>query len=588
MKTFRQIFREAENKIQGIAAAPGIVIAKNYLFTKEAVEVSAGDIFEVEVAKANLDEALRKSKKELDKVLSIAREKISETRVAIFEAQTMILDDPVLITTIKRRIEKEKKLPEFIVNDEISKYQQMMILSHEAYMKERANDIEDIKNRIIRNLQKKRWQSKIPNDAIVISDSLTPADTILLSRCNVRGFVTDHGGITSHAAIISRSLNIPAVVGTHNGSKLIKDGETIIIDGFHGYVFTNPTEDQIKFYTLKQEKLIELQKGLEELKDLPAITKDGKKIHLQANVDVTGEIDIVVTSGAKGIGLYRTEQILEELGEFPSEDEQTTIYTRLASRIYPEYITIRAFDIGGDKFKFLDYAEPNPFLGLRGIRILLDNIALFKTQIRAVLRSSQNKNIQFMLPMITTLKEIKRAKDIIEECKKELRKEKVVYDSRMKIGIMIEVPSAAVLAKEFAHEIDFISIGTNDLIQFLMAVDRGNDLVSHLYQEFNPAVIRTISHIVIEAKKAHREVSICGEMAADTLAMPLLVGMGLDSLSMSPATIPYAKRIIRAMSYQKAKELAAECIELSSEKEVTDRIEKFFKEYSIIRTRQII
>ncbi len=588
MKTFKQIFREAENKIPGIAAAPGIVIAKTYLFSKEPIEINQGEIFEFEVAKSNLDEALRKSKKELTKVLNIAKEKMSGTRAAIFEAQMMILDDPVLLSAIKKRIEKEKKLPEFIVNDEISKYQQLMILSHESYMKERANDIEDIKNRIIRNLQKKRWQSKIPNDAIVVSDTLTPADAILLSRCNVKGFVTDHGGVTSHAAIISRSLNIPAVVGTHNGSKLIKDGETIIIDGFHGYVFTNPTEDQLKFYSLKQEKLIELQKGLEDLRNLPAKTKDGKEIILKANVDVTGEIDLVVTSGAKGIGLYRTEQILEELGEFPNEDEQAIIYTRLASRIYPEHITIRAFDIGGDKFKFLDYREPNPFLGLRGIRILLENVTLFKTQIRAVLRASQNKNIQFMLPMISTLKEIKRAKEIIEECKKELKREKASIDSRMKIGIMIEVPSAAVLVKEFAQEIDFLSIGTNDLIQFLMAVDRGNDLVSGLFQEFNPAIIRTIAHIVREGKKSSREVSICGEMAADTLAMPLLVGLGLDSLSMSPATLPYAKRIIRSMSYQNAKELADACLELSSEKEVTDRIEKFFKDHSIIRTRQII
>lgn len=588
MKTFKHIIREAENKIAGIAAAPGIVIAKTYLFTKEAIEINEEEIFEVEVAKANLDEALRKSKKELTKVLNIAREKMSSTRAAIFEAQMMILEDPILITTIKKRIEKEKKLPEFIVNDEISKYQQMMVVSHEPYMKERAHDIEDIKNRIIRNLQKKRWQSKIPNDAIVVSDFLTPADTILLSRCNVKGFVTDHGGITSHAAIISRSLNIPAVVGTHSGTKSIKDGETVIIDGFHGYIFTNPTEDQLKFYTLKQEKLLEVQRGLEELRNLPAKTKDGKEIHLKANVDVSGEIDLVVTSGAKGIGLYRTEQILEELGEFPSEDEQTTIYSRLASRIYPEHITIRAFDIGGDKFKFLDYSEPNPFLGLRGIRILLENVTLFKTQIRAVLRASQNKNIQFMLPMITTLREIKIAKEMIEECKKELKKDKIVFDTRMKVGIMVEVPSAAVLAKEFAQEIDFISIGTNDLIQFLMAVDRGNDLVSHLFQEFNPAVIRTIAHVVREARKAHREVSLCGEMAADTLAMPLLVGLGLDSLSMSPATLPYAKRIIRAMSYQKAKELAEECLELSTEKEITEKIEKFFKEHSIIRTRQII
>ncbi len=588
MKTFKQIFKEAENKIPGIAAAPGIVIAKTYLFSKEPIEISEGEIFEVEVAKANFDEALRKSKKELTKILNIAREKMSGTRAAIFEAQMMILDDPVLISAIKSRIEKEKKLPEYIVNDEISKYQRLMILSNEPYMKERAHDIEDIKNRIIRNLQKKRWQSKIPNDAIVVSDTLTPADTILLSRCNVKGFVTDHGGLTSHAAIISRSLNIPAVVGTHNASKLIKDGETVIVDGFHGYVFTNPTEEQIKFYSLKQEKLIELQRGLEEFRNLPAKTKDGKEIILKANVDVTGEVDLVITSGAKGIGLYRTEQILEELGEFPNEEEQTTIYSRLASRIYPDYVTIRAFDIGGDKFKFLEYREPNPFLGLRGIRILLENPALFKTQIRAVLRASQHKNIQFMLPMITTLSEIKKSKEIIEECKKELKREKVPFDSKIKIGIMVEVPSAAVLSRRFAEEVDFMSIGTNDLIQFLMAVDRGNDLVADLFQEFNPAVLRTIAHIVREAKKVHCEVSICGEMAADTLAMPLLVGLGLDSLSMSPATIPYAKRIIRSMNYNKAKELAEECLELNSEREVTDRVEKFFKEYSITRTRQII
>lgn len=588
MKTFKQIFKEADNKIPGIAAAPGIVIAKSYLFSKDPIEINDGEVFEVEVAKANFDEALRKSKKELTKILNIAREKMSPTRAAIFEAQMMILDDPILISAIKKRIENEKKLPEFIVNDEISKYQKMMIMSNEPYMKERANDIEDIKNRIIRNLQKKRWQSKIPNDAIVISDTLTPADTILLSRCNVKGFVTDHGGLTSHAAIISRSLNIPAVVGTHNASKLIKEGETIIIDGFHGYVFTNPTEDQIKFYSLKQEKLFELQRNLEELRNLPSKTKDGKEIILKANVDVTGEVDLVITSGAKGIGLYRTEQILEELGEFPTEDEQTTIYSRLATRIYPEYITIRAFDIGGDKFKFLDYREPNPFLGLRGIRILLENTTLFKTQIRAVLKASQHKNIQFMLPMITTLQEIRRSKEIIEECKKELKKEKVPFDSRIKIGIMVEVPSAAVLAKEFAQEVDFISIGTNDLIQFLMAVDRGNDLVSNLFQEFNPAVLRTISHIVKESKKAHKEVSICGEMAADTLAMPLLVGLGLDALSMSPATLPYAKRIIRSLNYQKAKELAEECLQLNSDKEITDRIEKFFKDFAITRTRQII
>ncbi len=588
MKTFKQIFQEAQNKIAGIAAAPGIIIAPVYLFSKEIVKVNNGDIEDIEQGLANLDEALAKSKKELNKIFSIAKEKMEEERAAIFEAHMMILDDPVLIDKIKERIKKEKKLPEFIVEDEINKYQQLMIGSKEHYMKERAHDIEDIKNRIIRNLQKKRWVSKIPHNAIVVSDSLTPADTILLSRCEVRGFVTDHGGITSHAAIISRSLNIPAVVGTHNASEIIEPSDEIIVDGFHGYVIINPNEEQKAFFKEKYEHLVKLQKGLEELKDLPAVTKDGKEIQLSANVDVTGEIDIVMTSGAKGIGLYRTEQILEELNEFPTEDEQTRIYSNLSSRVYPETLTIRAFDIGGDKFRLFDYDEPNPFLGLRGIRLLLENVTLFRTQIRAVLRASNHRNIQLMLPMVSTISEVREAKRIIELCKLELVEEKIPFDKNMKIGIMVEVPSTAVMAEIFAAEVDFLSIGTNDLIQYLMAVDRGNDLVSNLYQEFSPAVLKTISYIVRESKKQNKIVSICGEMAADTLAIPLLVGLELDSLSMSPATIAYAKRIIRSITFESAKQLAEKCLASTLESEIIQEIEKFFKDNSITRTRNII
>ena len=411
---------------------------------------------------------------------------------------------------------------------------------------------------------------------------------MLFSRRESLGFVTDHGGLTSHAAIISRSLNIPAVVGTHNASTLIKDGDTIIVDGFHGYIITDPTEVQLNFFKEKQKKLFEIQKGLEEFKDQPAVTLDGKEVNLEANVDVTGEIDIVITSSAKGIGLYRSEQILNELESFPDEEEQTAIYSRLASRIYPKFVTIRAFDIGGDKFRFSEYKEPNPFLGLRGVRFLLENENLFRTQIRAVLRASENKNIKFMIPMISTLDEVWQSKKIIQECKSELKKEKVKFDNQIKIGIMVEVPSAAVMAKEYAEEIDFISIGTNDLIQYLMAVDRGNDLVSNLYQEFSPVVIRTIDHIVKAAKHSKIPVSICGEMAADTLAIPLLVGLGLDSLSMSPVTILYAKRIIREFKFKDAKALADECLKCKTEIEIQKKVKKFFEDNNISRTRNIL
>ncbi|MBV6419316.1 MAG: Phosphoenolpyruvate-protein phosphotransferase [Ignavibacteriaceae bacterium] len=588
MKSFKDIYRQAENKISGLAAAPGIIIGEAYLYTKEKLQINKADIDDIEKAKNDLVDAIAKSKKELNKVFVFARERMDEVRAAIFEAQLMILDDPILLDEIIGRIEKEKKSPEFIVDDEISKYQNKMILSHESYMKERALDIEDIKQRIVRNLQKKRWESKIEHNVIVVSESLTPADTILLTRNKVLAFVTDHGGLTSHAAIISRSLNIPAVVGTHNATAQIKDNDEIVVDGFYGYVIVNPTEEQKEFFVNKRKRLLELQHELEELKDEKAITKDGREIKLFANVDVSGEIDMVVTSGANGIGLYRTEQILHELGEFPNEDEQTIIYSKLASRIYPSSITIRVFDIGGDKFRFLDFEEPNPFLGLRGIRLLLENPALFKTQIRAILKSSLNKNVRIMIPMVSTLKEISEAKRIIEECKSELLSEKIKFDEDIKVGIMIEVPSAAVMARELSREVDFVSIGTNDLVQYLMAVDRGNDLVADLYQEFSPAVISTLKHIIDETKKSKKPVSLCGELAADTLAMPLLLGLGLDSLSMSTPTIPYAKRIIRSCEYKKAKRLVTECLKMHSEEDVKATIEKFFKKNNITRTRQII
>lgn len=588
IRTFDEIFEDAENLITGIAAAPGLVIGKAYKFIKEELEVNGQKITNIKQALSDLDEAISRSKKELNKILNLARDIMGDKRAIIFEAQMMILDDPILLGTIKRRIVYEKMLPEFIVNDEISKYQKLMYQAHETYMSERAHDIEDIKNRIIRNLQNKRWKSKIIQGAIVVSETLTPADTILFSKSNTKGFVIDHSGLTSHAAIISRSLNIPAVVGTHNSTLLINDGDELVVDGFHGCILVNPTKKQCNFFNIKIKHLKKLQKSLEELKGKKAETTDGKIIELLANVDVTGEIDIAKTNGAQGIGLYRSEQIFAEMGDLASEEEQTKIYSKLASRMYPQMVTIRALDIGGDKFNFSEISEPNPFLGLRGIRLLLRNENLFKSQIRAVLRASKNKNVQFMLPMISSLEEVRKSKKLIDECKKELKKAKEKFDNNIKIGIMVEVPSTALLAKEFADEVDFLSIGTNDLIQYLVAVDRGNDLVSDLYREFHPAVLKTIKIIIDGAKISNKSVSLCGEMAADTLAIPLLIGLGLETLSLSPSTISYAKKIIRSISYLKSKELADECLTFTTSDEITSRIEKFFIDNSIKRTRNII
>lgn len=588
MKGLKEIIKSSTNLIHGVAAAPGLVIGNAYLYSKANIFIEENHIDDIDSAIENLHQALEKSKKELLKIFDFAKEKMGGTRAAIFEAQVMILDDPVLISNIENRIRQEKKSPEFIVNDEISKYQQLMILSKEPYMKERAHDIDDIKNRIIRNLQKKKWESKIIEDKIVVSEFLTPADTILFTRRNVKAYVTDRGGLTSHAAIIARSLDLPAVVGTHNATELINNDDLLIVDGFHGLVFVNPNEHQLNFFTEKINHLIEINTALKELRDKPAETLDGKLINLYANVDVSGEIDLVITNGAKGIGLYRTEQIIEELGEFPDEEEQVKIYSNLATRMYPHSVTIRAFDIGGDKVKQLDLNEANPFLGLRGIRFLLENQTLFRTQIRAILRASEHKNIQLMLPMVSTIQEIHKSKIIIEECKQELSYQGCPFDNNIKIGIMIEVPSAALMTKEYSQEIDFISIGTNDLIQYTMAVDRGNDYVSNLYQEFHPSVLRLVNHIVKEGKNQGVHVNICGEMAADTIAVPVLVGMGLDSLSVSPSAIPSIKRTIRSFAFKDAQKLVNEILKMKTENEIMLHIEKFFNDYSIQRTRNIL
>ncbi len=567
---------ESENILKGIAAAPGIAISKAFLYSKEKEDIVNDPITDVNEALQNLETALQQSKKELRKIFSLAVDKLGEKRAAIFEAQIMILDDPILVATIQNRIRNEKRVPEYIVNDEISKYTDLMNLSHESFMKERSHDIDDIKNRIIRNLKKKKWKSRITNDVVVITTTVTPSDTVLFSRVNVKGYVTDFGGLTSHAAIVARSLNIPAVVGLHDATNRIKENDLIIIDGYKGEVVINPTDKQLQHYQKKIEKLTREDHELLKLRDLSATTLDGKEIQLLANLDLMEEMEFIVQNGAKGIGLVRTEQIFEVYETFPDEEEQFIVYKNIAERIYPEAVTIRAFDIGGDKVLPVDLKEPNPFLGWRGIRLLLDNPQLFKSQIRAVLRASTNKNLKFMLPMISSLDEVRTSKEIIDQCKSELKKEGKQFDKHLSIGIMIEIPSAAVMMNDFAGEVDFASIGTNDLIQYLLAVDRGNDIVSNIYQEFHPAVVRTLYHIINNGKKTKTPVSMCGEMAADPFAVPLLIGLGLESLSVSPSAVPHIKKIIRSINLKEVELLANKCLAFKTEKEINDSMHEYY------------
>ncbi len=568
-----------KNILSGIPAAPGIAIAKAYLYKKDKELVSKETITDTETAVENLKDALQKSKKELKKIFGLAIDKMGDKRAGIFEAQLMILDDPILIENIVKRIKEEKLSPEYVVNDEISKYQKIMSESSEPYMKERSHDIEDIKNRIIRNLRKKKWVSRIESDVIVVTDVITPADTVLFTRVNVKGYVTNFGGLTSHAAIVARSLNIPAVVGVHDATENIKNGDVLILDGIHGKVIVNPDENQLAEYREKIKRLNELDTELAKLKNEPAITIDGKKILLQSNLDLTEELDFVIQNGSEGIGLVRTEQIFEVADSFPDEEEQYQMYLKIAEKLYPHSVVIRTFDIGGDKFFPLDIKEPNPFLGWRGIRFLLDNIELFKTQLRALLRASTFKNVKIMIPMITSVEEVRRTKEILEECKTELTREGKQFDKDLELGIMVEVPSAAVLSKEFAEEVDFFSIGTNDLIQYILAVDRGNENVSEQYQEFHPAVVKALDYIIREGKKGNIFVSICGEMAADLLAVPLLIGLGLDALSVSASALLRIKKTIRSIKFDDAKQLAQDCLTMKTEKEIKEKVYEFYKNH---------
>lgn len=568
--------REINTVIKGIAAAPGIVIAKAYIYAKEKEEVSNEMITDIDDALNNLDVALEQSKKELKKIFSLAVDKLGEKRAAIFEAQMMILDDPILVSTLQKRIRNEMKMPEFVVDSEISKYTHLMSLADEAYMKERSHDIEDIKHRIIRNLKKKKWRSRITNDVIVVTTNLSPSDTVLFSRVNVKGYVTDFGGLTSHAAILARSLNIPAVVGLHDAMSKIREDDELIIDGYKGIVVINPDEKHLKEYLKKIDKLHNFDEELNKLKDLPAETSDGRLIQLEANLDLAEELEYIVHNCAQGIGLVRTEQLFQSSAAFPDEEEQYIEYKDIADKLYPNFVTIRTFDIGGDKVLPVDLKEPNPFLGWRGVRLLLDSIDLFKTQIRAILRASYHKNVRMMIPMVTSLEEVRECHKIIDDCKKELHKEGKQFDKHIQVGLMVEIPSAAAMAKEFAEESDFLSIGTNDLIQYTLAVDRGNEIVSKLYQEFHPAIVRFLYHIITEGKKAGKRVSLCGEMGADPFAVPLLVGLGLESLSASASVLPHIKKVIRSISYAEAKELGEKCLKLKTEKEINAEMHAFY------------
>ncbi|MCX6133263.1 MAG: phosphoenolpyruvate--protein phosphotransferase [Ignavibacteriales bacterium] len=568
-----------ETVFKGVPASPGIAIGPVFVYHKHTPVIEERSILpeEVERELARLEQAVARSHKELRKILEFAEKKLGEDKVRIFEAQLMFLEDAILFDAIYARIRGELKNPEYIVHSEIEKYHRIMLASKDEYTHERANDVEDVRNRILRNLQEQRVISRLEGSSVIVSQNLTAPDTVILSRNEVLAYATDFGGITSHTALLSRALKIPAVVGLKTISHQAHDAERIVLDGYSGEVVLNPTEETIKRFEAKRERYREFEARLAGLRDLPAETLDHHRVELSVNVEFEQELEFIKLQGADGIGLYRSEYLIVGKEVFPTEEEQYNQYKLLAETMYPKRVIIRTFDIGGDKLMAESVKESNPFLGWRGIRVMLDKPDLFLEQLRAILRASTRKNVAVMFPMVSNLKEVRRAKKLLDEAKHQLRKEGISYDSRIKVGVMIEVPSAAVIAEDIAEEVDFLSIGTNDLIQYLLAVDRGNDVVSGLYQEFNPAVVRFLRRIIDRGKKKGVWVGMCGEMAGDPLATILLLGLGLDEFSVVPNMLPEIKKIIRSVKYSDAQKIAKQVLMLKTEDEIKDLLKSIMQ-----------
>ena len=561
---------EQEVVLKGIAAAPGIAFGPAYLYSKHALHVEMKTIAseDVESEVRRLRNAIARAEKELQKILAFAELKLGADNAKIFEAQIMILGDSILIGAIERRIAQELKNAEYIVSDEISKYRQLMLAAPDEYMHERAHDVDDVMNRIIRGIRDQKLFSRLEGESIIVSETLTSADTVIFSRNQVLGYATDHGGITSHAAILSRSLKIPAVVGLRSATKHIAPGDQLAIDGYAGLIILNPSEETRKGLQRKAQRYREFAERLSDIAGLTAETLDHKHLELSSNIEYAEEIEFVRQQGSLGIGLFRTEAFLIGRTEYPGEDEQYESYLKVADEIYPHPVIFRTFDVGGDKMIADAYREDNPFLGWRGIRMMLDRPELFLNQVRAILRASARKNVRVMFPMVSKVGEIRRAKVLLERAKDDLRTRGLSFDPAIKVGVMIEVPSAAILAEEIAAEIDFLSIGTNDLIQYILAVDRDNAAVADLYQQFNPAVLRTLKMIVDAGHKRNVWVGMCGEMAGDPLATVLLVGLGLDELSVNPSILPEIKKIIRSVKQKDCRKIAEKALSLSTEDDI--------------------
>ena len=565
-------------RLTGIGASEGVAIGKVLLFTEEEMIIpevkDENSTIEAELTK--LEDGLKKSKTQLIAIREKVKEKMGEDKAAIFDGHIMLLEDEDLIMEVEDKIKGEGLPAAKALHDGINEYCEMISKLDDPYLRERAADLQDIGKRWLKNLLGIRIKdlSDLEPNTVVVTYDLTPSDTAQLDLENCVGFLTEVGGKTAHSAIMARSLELPAVVGIKGVLNGVKEGETVIMDGEEGELFLYPSPELIAEYVAKKEKLAAEKEELKKLISEEAVTTDGRKVDIWGNIGSPNDVDAVIASGATGIGLYRTEFLFMNSDHFPTEEEQYEAYKVVVQKMQGKPVTIRTMDIGGDKeLPYLDLPkEMNPFLGYRAIRISLENKDMFKTQLKAILRASHYGQIKIMYPMISSVNEIRKANEILEECKNELDEIGQLFDRNIKVGIMVETPSTAIIAYKFAKEVDFFSIGTNDLTQYFLAVDRGNEMVSALYNSFNPAVLEAIQKVIDAAHNAGISVSMCGEFAGDKKATKLLLGMGLDSFSMSASSTLQVKKIIRSSSYAEAQKYRDIILQQDTPAEVLEKL----------------
>ncbi len=567
--------------IKGIAASNGIAIAKAYKLVMPDLTVDKTTIEDVEKEIKVYEDAMSQTAKDLETIKEAASKNLSAEEAAVFDAHALVLSDPELKSQVEDKIKNEKLNAAAALEEVSTMFVSMFEAMGDEYFRERAADIKDVSRRLLANLLGKPLPNPalIDEEVIVIADDLTPSDTAQLNKNLVRGFATNIGGRTSHSAIMARSLEIPAVVACKTITEEVKSGDMIALDGIAGVVMVNPDEATIQEYVTKRDEYIAYREELKKLVNEKTVTTDGHHVELVANIGGANDLAGVKDNGGEGVGLFRTEFLYMESADLPSEDKQYEVYKEVLESMQGKPVVVRTLDIGGDKeIEAIDLPkEMNPFLGVRAVRLCFQREDIFRTQLRALLRASVHGDLRVMFPMIATLGEFRKAKGILLEEKEKLLAEGVEVSDALQVGIMIEIPAAAVLADQFAKEVDFFSIGTNDLIQYTFAADRMSSGVSYLYQPYNPSILRLIKHVIDSAHKEGKWTGMCGEMAGESLAAPLLLGLGLDEFSMSATSVLSQRKLIRSLSKAEMEELANKAINCSTMEEVVALVEAVIK-----------